>query len=383
MRNVCGNWKLAKMENVVIDLLWLRPGKVGGTESYIRNLLDGFMELADEFHFTLLVSKDNAETFRKYESDVRYQLLTANINSAGILGRILWQNFHQNRFLRKNGFQKCFEPVYCKPWLNGGIDYICVIHDLQAYHYPQYHPLHEVVYSRICWRMDVLTAFRIIAISNWVKKDVQEKYRRKDIEVIYNPILVKKEDVVDFRMLHDRFGIEQRQYFYTVSQMIPHKNLSTLIRVIEKIICSKEQLPGKLVISGVNGNAAVELKRLINAKKLKDHIILTGYINNKERNTLYKYCHTFLFPSIFEGFGMPPIEAMFYGARVVTTKCASIPEVTQEKAIYVNDAYDADEWIKKIKSDGNVGKVDFEIYAPKNISQKYLQILREPVWKKR
>lgn len=146
------------MEKIVIDLLWLRPGKVGGTESYIRNLLDGFLKLEEDFDFTLLVSKDNAETFKKYEDDLRYHLLQANINSAGIAKRIIWQNLNQNRFLRKNGFCKCFEPVYCKPWFNGGIDYICVIHDLQAYHYPKYHPLHEVLYSRLCWRMDAFNA---------------------------------------------------------------------------------------------------------------------------------------------------------------------------------------------------------------------------------
>lgn len=371
------------MENVAIDLLWLRPGKVGGTESYIRNLLDGFRELQDDFHFTLLVSRDNAGTFRKYETDSRFQLLVANVDSAGILKRILWQNLYQNRFLRKKGFHKCFEPVYCKPWLNGGIDYICVIHDLQAYHYPKYHPFHEVVYSRLCWRMDAITASKIIAISNWVKEDVRKKYKRKDIEVIYNPILVKEEEVIDFEELHKKLEIEQGQYFYTVSQMIPHKNLSTLIRMMERVTGLSEELPKKLIISGISGNAAAELKKSIEEKKLKDHIILTGFVSNAERNTLYKYCHTFLFPSVFEGFGMPPIEAMFFGARVVTTKCASIPEVTQQKAIYVNDACDIEEWIEKIKSGKSAGKVDFEVYAPENISRKYLRMLKEPVWKKK
>lgn len=371
------------MEKTVIDLLWLRPGKVGGTESYLRNLLDGFMALEDEFDFTLLVSLDNAETFQKYEKDERFHLLKANIQSAGIMKRIFWQNIYQNRFLRKNGFRKCFEPVYCKPWLNGGLDYICVIHDLQAYHYPQYHPLHEVVYSRMCWRMDVLTASRIVAISDWVKKDVQEKYGKRDIKVIYNPILVKKEDVVDFEVLHNKFGIGQGQYFYTVSQMIPHKNLSTIIQVLERIICLKENLPEYLVISGVNGNAAAELKKLIAEKGLKDNIILTGFVSNEERNTLYKNCHTFLFPSIFEGFGMPPVEALFFGARTVTTRCASIPEVTQGKAVYVDNPYDVDEWIEKIKSDNEAGRMDFGVYAPENISRQYLKLLKEPVWKKK
>lgn len=68
----------------------------GGTESYIRNLLDGFLKLQEDFDFTLLVSRDNAETFRKYEEDRRYHLLTADIESANIAKRIIWQNLFQN-----------------------------------------------------------------------------------------------------------------------------------------------------------------------------------------------------------------------------------------------------------------------------------------------
>lgn len=371
------------MEKIAIDLLWLRPGKVGGTESYIRNLLDGFRNLNEDFNLTLLVSKDNESTFRKYEEDKRYQLLVADVKSAGIARRIIWQNIHQNRFLRKNGFKKCFEPVYCKPWFNGGIEYTCVIHDLQAYHYPQYHPLHEVIYSRMCWRMDAFNAARILAISNWVKKDIEEKYHRKDIKVVYNPILVRREDVIDFQIIQEKYGIEPGAFFYTVSQMIPHKNLITLIKIIEKLVNSDSILPKKLVVSGVNGNSASELKAMIKEKKLQENVILTGFISNEERNTLYQNCHTFLFPSIFEGFGMPPVEAMLFGSKVVTTKCASIPEVTQGKAIYVDNPYDENEWIEKIMKDRPQPEPDFSQYTPQRISAQYMQILKEPIWKKR
>ena len=68
------------------------PGKVGGTESYIRNLLDGLKKLDEDFDFTLLVSLDNADTFREYEKDRRFHLLRVKIESAGIAKRILWQN---------------------------------------------------------------------------------------------------------------------------------------------------------------------------------------------------------------------------------------------------------------------------------------------------
>lgn len=385
------------MEKIAIDLLWLRPGQVGGTESYIRNLLDGFGKLEEDFHFTLLVSQDNADTFKKYVKDKRYRLLVANIKSENIGKRILWQNLFQNRLLRKHGFRKCFEPVYCKPWLNGGIQYTCVIHDLQALHYPEYHPFHEVAYSRLCWRMDAVNSARIVAISEWVKGDIMQKYHRKDIKVIYNPILVKENETADFELLHGKYHIERQQFFYTVSQMIPHKNLMTLIRMMDRLVNDKEGqpvggssdtrkvsgLPRKLVISGVNGSAAEELRKQIAILNLQDAVVLTGYVSNEERNSLYRNCHTFLFPSIFEGFGMPPIEAMLFRAPVVTTRCASIPEVTQGKAVYVDDPYDVDEWIDKVNHAAIPETMDFSVYDPERISGKYLAFLKEPVWKKR
>lgn len=371
------------MEKVAIDLLWLRPGKVGGTESFIRNLLDGFMKLDEDFDFTLLVSLDNVDTFRKYEKDQRYHLLIANTKSANIAKRIIWQNLFQNRLLRKNGFKKCFEPVYCKPWLNGGIQYTCIIFDLQALHYPEYHPFHEVVYSRLCWRMDVINAAKIVVVSHWVKADIEQKYHRKDIEVINVPILVKEDEVVDFEILRKKYNIEKKQFFYTVSQMIPHKNLQTLLNLMERIAGEPNiGLPDKLVISGVNGNATEELMKQIMDKKLQDAVIITGFVSNEERNTLYQNCHTFLFPSVFEGSGMPLVESMLFKARVITTKCASIPEFTQGKAVYVDDPYDVDEWINKIQYGEMQGNMDFSVYDPEQISKTYLKLLQEPVWKK-
>ena len=165
--------------------------------------------------------------------------------------------------------------------------------------------------------------------------------------------------------------------------MIPHKNLATLIRMIEKLVDSNHKLPDKLVVSGVDGNAASELKKMICEKKLEEHIILTGFVSNEERNTLYRNCHTFLFPSVFEGFGMPPVEAMLFGSRVVTTRCASIPEVTQGKAVYVDNPFDENEWIEKISQEHQTQQLDFEVYSPERISRQYLHVLKEPIWKKK
>ena len=107
-------------------------------------------------------------------------------------------------------------------------------------------------------------------------------------------------------------------------------------------------------------------------------MILTGFIENSIRNMLYKNCYAFLFPSIFEGFGMPPIEAMLLGATVVTTRCTSIPEVTQNRANYVDNPFDEREWIDRIKTAENRdSEMDFKAYDEKKLAETYLNFLEE------
>lgn len=366
------------MLDIAVDLLWLRPRKVGGTEFYIRNLLDGFLRLREPFHLFLLVSADNRETFRHYAQDKRIDLLETNVISANIAGRILWQFFCQNRFLRKRGIRKCFTPVYCRPLFNGGVTYVNTIHDLQAAHYPAYHPFHEIAYSKLCWWLDVHCSRHIIAISDWVKEDIIKRYRvaPEHITTIYNPITVDREQTVPFSRLSEKYQIEERAYYYTVAQMIPHKNLKTLIAVMERIKRDKLDLPCRLLISGVNGAGREELERQIREKGLEREITLTGFVENEERNSLYRFCRAFLFPSVFEGFGMPPIEAMLFGAVVITTDRTCIPEVTQGKANYVRDPYDTAEWIAAMKKPvDRISEVDFDVYDQMKLTEKYYQVL--------
>lgn len=366
------------MLTIAIDLLWLRPKKVGGTEFYIRNLLDGFLQLKEPFRFFLLVSRDNKESLEHYAEDERITLLETNVVSANIAGRILWQFFCQNRFLRKHGIRKCFTPVYCRPLFNGGVTYVNVIHDLQAAHYPEYHPFHEIAYSRLCWWLDTHFSKHVVAISNWVKNDIIEKYhvKREKITTIYNPITINRDEVVSFEKLSEKYHIQEKEFYYTVAQLIPHKNLDTIIKVMGQIKDQKLDLPQKLLISGVNGESRKKLEEQISEWGLEQEVCLTGFVENDERNALYQYSRAFLFPSVFEGFGMPPVEAMLFGTIVIATDKTCIPEVTQGKANYVKDPYDVGEWIRVMCSPvDRIGEVDFSVYDQIRLTREYYTLL--------
>lgn len=373
------------MKRIAIDLTWVRPGKVGGTESCVRNLLDGFSEInCKDYKLCLLVTKDNIESFAKYQAFQCFELLRCDVNSTNLKQRVMWQNLKMGKLLHSQGIRSCLEPVYGKPFFGTkGITFVTTIHDLQANHYPQYFNKGRVAWMKTGWLNAVRTSKLIIAISDYVKKDIIDTYRlpNEKVKVIYDAVVLDTESLAPIDTL-DKYGIKKGKYYYTVSSLFLHKNLKTAVLALAELKKRGSKAFYPLVISGIGGRKRDELDHLIAENGLAKDIVFTSFVNNAERNRLYKECRTFLFTSVFEGFGMPPIEAMAMGTPVLSSAKTSLAEVTRGLCNYVENPLDPVEWADRLEREIIPAEMDrvqalLNIYDKKTIAKEYIAMFDE------
>lgn len=364
---------------IAVDLIWWRFKSMGGVESYIKNLLKGFARFApNNITFSLIVAKDNKKNIQLLELPHNSEIIESNVCSQNMVKAMLFQACKIQKIASEISADIIFVPTPIYPIRNGRVPTVVTIHDLKLLHYPQYAKGIQKLKYILCWKSACKNANKIVAISDFVKKDIIKSLHVNDDLVcrIYNPVQIDEERV-PFKKFQTSFGIKERQYFYTISSLAPHKNTYVLLKVLKKI---REKplisIPKKLVISGIGKSKHQEILNFARSLSIEKDVILTGYVSDSERNTLYDNAYAFLFPSLFEGFGMPPIEAMMLGIPVITTKCASIPEVTKGKAFYVTNPFDIEEWYEKIKlvRIANREPLDFPEYDIRIVVNNYIEL---------
>jgi glycosyltransferase involved in cell wall biosynthesis len=215
---------------------------------------------------------------------------------------------------------------------------IVTIHDV--YHLAYFKALNivEKAYAGIVLPLAAHLSDEIITVSAFSKNEIVKytRVRSEKIEVIHNGVDLRsfREAKADSAPLM-RYQLEN--YILYVGNIKPHKNVTGLIKAFN--IFHKSVPDVKLVIvgqkdkfiNGING-----LDESIRGLGLDEHVVFTGYVSPEDLHSLYKGAHLFVFPSFYEGFGLPPIEAMAAGIPVVASRAASIPEICGEAVIYVD-----------------------------------------------
>lgn len=206
------------------------------------------------------------------------------------------------------------------------------IHDLNHLALPQYYSkFHKYYYEHIvkpfalkCNKIFTVSQFSKGEIIKWLKCD-EEK-----VVVTYNGIDEKFKIIKDTNILNkvkNKYKLPEEFVLY-IGNLKPHKNVGTLVKAMKGV---REGI--KLII---NGKANEELKSIINEYKLQEKIQFIGYVDEEDLPSMYNLASIFVFPSLYEGFGLPPLEAMACGCRVIVSNTTSLPEVVGENGIKID-----------------------------------------------
>jgi alpha-1,3-rhamnosyl/mannosyltransferase len=216
---------------------------------------------------------------------------------------------------------------------------VATIHDLSVYRYPEFHPFDRVAFMRRQIPLSMRRADFLITVSEFTRQEVishfgwpQDKIKAipLGVDLRYRP---RTED--ETRPILARHGLSHGGYLLCTATIEPRKN-------IDRLLTSFEQLPHRLrlhcplVLIGGSGWRNRELMRRIESAQGQGWLHYLGYVPESELPYLTAGAYGFLFPSMYEGFGLPVLEAMACGIPVVTSNAASLPEVTQGSALLVN-----------------------------------------------
>ena len=219
---------------------------------------------------------------------------------------------------------------------------IITVLDIIAYLFPESVTLITRLRYKLLLSRTLRTADKITAISNSTKKDLISYFNVPEEKIKVIPLAAdEKFEVLNNEKINEvkqKFNLKYPFILY-VGGLAIHKNIPTLIKAFYKI--KKKGIQNKLVIAGEKGWKYKEIFETIDKLNLQKDVIFTGYVLDEDLPALYNAADLFVYPSLYEGFGLPPLEAMACGCPVITSNTSSLPEVVGDAGIMI-DPHDVD-----------------------------------------
>ena len=326
---------------------------LGGNESYATNLIEALAEIDQTNRYTLYVTKREAVE--------RFGNRWPNFSVRSTLPHtpLIRIPLTLSAELRRNPVDVLHVQFTAPPFSPCPV--VVSIHDLSFEHLPQTFTWRSRKQLRITVRRTARQASQVIALSEYARNDIVETYqiRPDKISVIplsagdhFRPII----DEEELQRVRQTYGIEG-EYMLSVGAIQPRKNLGRLVAAYSHLRDAKPEgkLP-KLVLAGKCAWLYDETLRAIKELSLSESIILTGYVPEGDLPALYSGALCFIYPSYFEGFGLPPLEAMQCGVPVIVGNRTSLPEVVGDAGVLV-DPFDVNALaaaIEKVISDSDL-----------------------------
>jgi len=355
-----------------------------GLGRYAQQLIKGLATLDRENEYTLFI---NAKVSKQiYIDNQRFHIQVVKTPSRKYAPwNQIYFPFHKKEI---QDLDLLHSPVTPLPLiLPKKIKTIVTLHDLSWKFFPENFKKDGVLWWNFIWPKSLKKASHIVVDSKNTKKDAISLYKipREKITVIYPYISfhsLKKTRVFS----KDNFP---EKYILYVGALRKNKNLEGLLKAFY-ILKEEKKIPQKLVIVGPKEFGNEEFFSEIERLNLKNEIFLTGTVKNKDLPAIYKGADVFVFPSLYEGFGYPPLEAMTCGTPVVVSNSSSLPEVVGEAGLYFDPSNPEDiaEKILKLISSSKLreklrekGFQQAKKFSMEKTIRKYLEVYKK-VWAK-
>jgi glycosyltransferase involved in cell wall biosynthesis len=257
----------------------------------------------------------------------------------------LWTHLRLSWEMLVNSPDLLFVPSHVLPVIHPR-RCVVTVHDLGYHHYPEAHTVFQNIYLRWSTRYNARAASRVVADSEATQRDLMHCYRipEERIHVVYpgrDESLAPIVEPAALSRVRVRYGLSDSYLLY-VGTLHPRKNLVRLVQAFAVLLRSSFSIPEplssglQLVLAGQKGWLYDELFAQVRELGLAERVVLTGYVPDADLPALLSGALAFVFPSLYEGFGLPVLEAMACATPVVCSNVSSLPEVAGDAALLVD-----------------------------------------------
>ena len=264
------------------------------------------------------------------------QLHAVRAAGRGRPSRIAWSQIAAASAARRAGANLLHGVHYELPLrAEAGVPQVVTVHDLTLITHPEWHEAAKVRWFRWAMRRAVARAERVLCVSATTARDLSEQLGIDPARIDVTPLGtdLRRAPDGDVAALRGRLGLGEREpYLLGLGTLEPRKDLPTLVRAFALLA---HDLPHRLVLAGLAGWGAGPLHQVVAASGVADRVLFTGYVPETDKAALFSGADVFVYPSRYEGFGLPVLEAMACGVPAVTTTGGSLPEVAGDGALLV------------------------------------------------
>jgi len=322
-----------------LNALFFIPNELDGLGVYLINLVHHLAQAAPQHEYILFVSKESKQFFTNLPSCMEVVVLPvpAKIRPARVLAEQLILPF----YIRTKKIDLLHSLAFTAP-LFTPCPSVVSIHDMGFHHWSERFSSFSSLIQRKLIPAVARRSCHIITMSHYAKREIALELgiQPSRISVIYEAYDGHRFQQMagDHRKLAKslttRYGLT-KPYILSIASLFPHKNLEGLIRAYAYLV-AEHGIQHQLLLVGHKRNAYTRIFTLIDGLNLSDRVVLTGFVPDEDIPLLYALADVYVFPSFYEGFGLPLLEAMACGTPIVSSNATSLPEIAEDAALLID-----------------------------------------------